>query len=52
METAVKFLKDNVKVAVTVTVLGFTVVLGWAKGCTVTTAPAPAPVEQAAPVAP
>lgn len=52
METLVKFLKDNVKVAVTVTALGFGLTVGWARGCTVETAPALPSAPAAAPAAP
>lgn len=38
-EPIVKWAKDNVKIVVTVAVLGVAVTLGWAKGCTFGVAP-------------
>lgn len=37
MDKALEFLKQNLKVTLTVSVLGLGVTLGWFKGCTVDT---------------
>lgn len=40
LQTVLTYLKDNVKVTLTVVVIGCAVTFGWAKGCTADLAPA------------
>lgn len=49
MDKVLEFVKQNVKVAVTVVLFGVAVTVGWAKGCTVDvgTDPVPAVVVEA-----
>jgi len=46
MEKVLEFVKQHVKVTVTVVVLGVALTVGWAQGCTVDVEPAPVAVAE------